>query len=131
MNNYAVVNAATGIVENIVVWDGAEEWAPDDGRLVVLGAEAIIGGSYLDGVFSPPPPPVESPEDILAKNSRYQAYVLASTSQAMTPFLLSLQLENATEDEIAKARDLQDYYRQVQLVDLSLANPEWPASPVG
>lgn len=54
-DNYAVVNIETGIIENMVVWDGASDWAPPPGYLAVLSnAGAAIGWSYIDGQFIQP-----------------------------------------------------------------------------
>ena len=57
--NYALVNTETGIVENIIVWDGVTEWTPPAGVNVIFVSEleaAYIGGTRnSDGTYSPPP----------------------------------------------------------------------------
>lgn len=57
--NYALVNTETGIVENIVVWDGVTEWTPPVGVDVIQLSEseaAYIGGTRNpDGTYSQPP----------------------------------------------------------------------------
>lgn len=52
MANYAIV--VDGVVQNIVVWDGATDWAPPQGAISVQSDTAMIGDTYVDGVFSSP-----------------------------------------------------------------------------
>ncbi|AMO79706.1 hypothetical protein [Obesumbacterium proteus] len=52
---YAVIES--GIVVNIVMWDGASDWAPPDGSEEVkipAGTIAGIGYTYAAGVFTAP-----------------------------------------------------------------------------
>lgn len=56
---YAII--VDGIIANIILWDGnTENWQPEEGVDAVLipeDTDARIGGTYADGVFSPPPNP--------------------------------------------------------------------------
>ncbi|MXF49446.1 hypothetical protein GR294_23410 [Raoultella sp. Lac2] len=54
-NAWAVIDS-NGIVVNIVVWDGSEEWLPPEGMTAVNCGDKpfCIGGSYRDGEFTPP-----------------------------------------------------------------------------
>ena len=56
--NYALVNAETGIVENIIVWNGVTEWTPPAGVNVIFVSDletAYIGGTRNpDGTYSQP-----------------------------------------------------------------------------
>jgi hypothetical protein len=64
---YAIVNS--GIVDNIVEWDGVSEFNVD-GVLVEADANAWIGGVYADGAFvarPPSPEPELTPEQIQAE----------------------------------------------------------------
>lgn len=54
----------------------------------------------------------------------------ASASLAMTPFMLSLNLGNATEAEKEIAKSWQSYYRALQAVDISAEEPNWPSPPI-
>lgn len=129
MSYYAVVNQSTGIVENIVDWDGVTEWSPGEGFIAVETEIAQIGWTYANDVLSAPPVPAPSAAEILAVNTSTQATLLATASQAMTPLLLSLQLGNATTDETAQAKAWQTYYRAVQAIDLTAQSPTWPTQP--
>lgn len=55
---YAIVEDATGVVVNIVVWDGVTPWEPPAGTTVVEDVDGVawIGGTYVDGEFAPQPP---------------------------------------------------------------------------
>lgn len=60
MARYAVIDG--GNVENIIEAEAGFELP---GKLLVLAAEgADIGGTYVDGVFTPPPSPEPGPEPI-------------------------------------------------------------------
>lgn len=63
---YAVVE--NEIVVNVILWDGESEWSPDNGVAIIADSGVSIGWSYVDEVFTPPPPPKPTPEDIAAKN---------------------------------------------------------------
>ncbi len=71
--NYAIINS--GIVKNIVEWDGTSEFNVD-GVLVEAGKNAYIGGVYADGAFvaRPPEPELEpTPEQIQAEADKASA----------------------------------------------------------
>ena len=58
MNTYAIIDTATTVVVNIVIWDGQPPWEPEDGQIAVLipeGSSAGIGWTYVDGEFIAPP----------------------------------------------------------------------------
>tara|TARA_B100000809_G_scaffold217201_1_gene223239 strand:- start:227 stop:508 length:282 start_codon:yes stop_codon:yes gene_type:complete len=62
MANYAVVRS--GVVENMVVWDGVEEFAPLGCEVIEATETARIGGSWDGNVFTfveptPIPPTAE------------------------------------------------------------------------
>lgn len=53
---YAVFEIATGLIVNVVLWDGEALWTPGEGLdVVVLGdSGAGIGWTYSNGIFTPP-----------------------------------------------------------------------------
>jgi len=79
VQNWAVINTATWIVENVIVWDGIEYteetgvgWTVPDGYMAIQTDVASVGWSYSDGVFVPPPTPEvppPTPAEILASQS--------------------------------------------------------------
>jgi hypothetical protein len=58
--NYAIIDN-TGLVVNVILWDGESEWQPPEGyQAVELTDGAGIGWTYADGVFTPPAIPDNS-----------------------------------------------------------------------
>lgn len=129
MTNYAIINSATGLVENSVIWDGQEDWAIPDGYEAVETEYASIGWSYSNGKFIAPPVEPPSAEEVLAANTATLAALNARAVSAMTPLLLSLQLGNATVDETASAQAWQAYSRALDEVNLTEEHPLWPETP--
>ncbi|PWK30845.1 tail fiber assembly protein [Pseudomonas sp. OV226] len=89
----------------------------------------VEGWTYQDGIFAAPVPYQPTPEQILAENQAQQNALFTIASQAMTPFMLSLTLGNATDAETVKAKAWQTYYRELEAVDISTPSPVWPAPP--
>jgi len=87
------------------------------------------GWTYVNGVFAAPVPWQPSPEEILANNTYYQSQLKDAASRAMTPYVLSLNLGNATDEETLNAKSWQAYYRALELVDVTTPAPDWPVAP--
>ena len=71
--HYAIIKS--GIVKNIIEWDGTSEYQTD-GVLVEADANAWIGGVYADGAFvarPPSPEPELTPEQIHADADKASA----------------------------------------------------------
>lgn len=148
---YAVINTETGIVENVVVWDGSVEsgWSPPEGCIAIQSDVAGIGWTYVDGVFiAPPEPEVPPPTDaeIIASNTAtlQQCTQLASAQKtALTNRVGTLQdaveLEMATPAEIAELPVRQAqllawkkyaiYLGRVTLQEGWALTVEWPVQP--
>lgn len=60
---YIVVDNATGIIDNRIVLDDPEQWEVPAGHTMIeeTGEPMAIGGSYIDGVYTPPPGPPPTP----------------------------------------------------------------------
>ena len=58
MNQYALVNKTTSVVEGVIIWDGVAEWTPPDGMdaIKLLESDVVhVGGTRNpDGTFSLP-----------------------------------------------------------------------------
>lgn len=141
--NYAwIVN---GIVENTIWWNG-NQTDPDspgyigafpDGVTVVPYTDdnpAIIGlhatqnedGSWT---FEQEPPHVPTPAEILAANMNEQIARKTQAAAVMAPILVNLQLGDATDEETLNAKAWQQYYRDLEAVNLTQQNPDWPIPP--
>jgi hypothetical protein len=62
MKNYALIE--NGLVTNVVLWDGANEWQADGGvsiRLIGEGEVVAIGYSFDGQTFAAPPAPPTPP----------------------------------------------------------------------
>ena len=57
----ALIDNATGLVENIIVVDGPFD--PGDGKTLLDAADARIGGTWDGAVFQPKPEPPAPPPD--------------------------------------------------------------------
>nr|WP_199065139.1 hypothetical protein [Chromobacterium sp. ASV5] len=53
MQRYTVIDN-TGVVRNVVLWDGGADWAPPTDFTAVQSDTAGIGWNYAGGQFSPP-----------------------------------------------------------------------------
>lgn len=53
--NYAIIDNATNLVVNVIIWDGKPPWRPPSGCIAVpLQNNAGIGWSYVDEQFAEP-----------------------------------------------------------------------------
>ncbi len=70
---YAIVNS--GVVRNIIEWDGSSEYHTD-GTLIEADSNAYIGGVFASGAFvarPPEPEPEKTAEQIKAEEDRASA----------------------------------------------------------
>jgi hypothetical protein len=78
MGIYVVIEQATGIIDNRIVLDDPAQWEPPAGHVLVeeTGEPMAIGGTYIDGVYTPPPEPEPVPEPPLPPQADPQTTVL-------------------------------------------------------
>ncbi|WP_086776273.1 tail fiber assembly protein [Pseudomonas sp. GM18] len=134
MNDYAVINVGTWIVENTILWSGDENsgWSPPDGYMAVELGGASIGWTYADGVFTQPEPepvPAPSPAEILATNTSIKNYLLAQAALSIAPLQDAVDLGSATSNETAQLQSWKQYRVAVNRMDLTLNSPTWPSTP--
>ncbi|MGO4309941.1 tail fiber assembly protein [Pseudomonas sp. KB_15] len=92
----------------------------------------VFGCGHTTALFLPHQTPYQTPpEEIAALNEAQRQAFLVAASQAMAPILVSLQLGDATDDETLNAKAWQAYYRELKLVDVTVAKPSttpgrWP-----
>jgi hypothetical protein len=60
--DYAVIDN-TGLVVNVVQWDGSTPWEPPAGHIALPLLDGGIGWTFADGQFVPPPPKPEPEGD--------------------------------------------------------------------
>lgn len=132
MGVYAVINVATGLVENTAEWDGESEWVQPEGYIVVPANGASIGWSYVDGKLIAPPepePPVATPAEILERNTGMRDFFLARATLAIAPLQDAVDLDDATPAEAALLKKWKQYRVAVNRIDLTLPSPTWPNEP--
>jgi len=73
MSNYAVVKS--GVVENMIVWDGVTEFSVPDSELIEATADARIGGAWDGNVFTfvEPTPPEPTAEQVAFAENKASA----------------------------------------------------------
>lgn len=130
--NYALINTATGFVENTFVWDGNDDWSAPDGYEAIQSDEAGSGWTYANGVFiAPPVPPAipPSPAEIFSANAAARDYFLALAALAIAPLQDAEDLDEATAQETVLLRSWKQYRVAVNRIDLTVAAPHWPVAP--
>lgn len=85
VDRYVLINVSTGIVENMILWDGnTETWQPEDGYFVIASEEAQTGWSYIEGVFIAPvivPDPPTNAEIEANNKSLLKSYTANAKAQ--------------------------------------------------
>lgn len=117
---YAIIDRASLLVINIVQWDKTRVWDGDsDATFGVESSTAQIGWSYVNGVFSAPPPTPPTDQELSASNTA-QLQQLNQLAQAQKTALTNrvgtlqdaIDLEMATPAEVAELP-----VRQAQLTE--------------
>lgn len=126
---YALINISTSLVENVIELDPDGDLTQPEGYEVVASDTASIGDTYADGVFTPPPPPVLTPDQIVAANTLQQTNLMSIPSRALMALLMSADMGNRTDAAAVKIRDWQAYFTDLQAVDLTVMSPAWPIAP--
>ena len=107
---WAVVEDATGMVLNTIVWDGSSPYDPGDGvTLVELTGSAGIGWQYVDGVFVDVRPTEEGPPESAMSEAPTPAEGLEDTGGVPTtdapPGLGGISLLPAIPEGLAWGED--------------------------
>lgn len=126
---YAVVDS-TGLIINTVVWDGETEWSPPDGAEAVKCGENIcgIGGTYKDGIFTPPPDPEIPKEELVAQANQQKASLTSEASQTISILQDAVDLDMATDEEKTQLTAWKKYRVLLSRVDTSTApDITWPS----
>lgn len=128
-DSYAVIE--NGTVINIVLWDGETEWGPDTGEAVKTDGTVSIGWNYKDGVFSAPPVPKPSQEELIASAEKEQSSRLDAAKSAITIWQTKLLMgRKLSEAESTQLNAWMDYIDAVTAIDTSTApDITWPTAP--
>lgn len=85
--------------------------------------------NYVDGVFTPPTLSVRTPEMIHGENVLRRDYFLGVAALAIAPLQDAVDLDMATEEEVAALRAWKLYRIAVNRVILSVDSIVWPDFP--
>lgn len=131
MANYAIVES--GVVVNIVIWDGVAEWSPNTGQTAVEikdGDEVGIGYSFIDGEFVAPVLPAPTHEELVTEAERKKSQILLTINEITQTWQTQLALGIITDEDKATLTLWMKYAQQVQAIDTSAApDITWPTEP--
>ncbi|EFA4480529.1 phage tail protein [Escherichia coli O2] len=128
---YAVIENA--IVVNIIFWDGETEFAVSDNQQLVniSDVDAGIGWSYSAGIFTAPPPPEKSHDELVAEAEQQKQTLIDAAMASISLIQLKLQAgRKLTQAETTRLNAVLDYIDAVTATDTSTA-PDviWPELP--
>ncbi len=129
-NSYAVV--INGIVDNIVVWDGENDWRPSEGEVVPISGSASIGWSYSNGTFTHPPEPEKTHEELVEEANAKKNSLIVSANEFMNSkqWPGKAAIGRLKGDELAQYNAWLDYLDALEVVDTSTApDIAWPTPP--
>ena len=131
------------IVPPLPLSDGWLEIMPEDGDVRVLyGYEPEDwveitdlspapqqNWTYVDGLFAAPLPPARTPAETLAENTAIRNYYLGVAGVAVTDLQDKIDLDDATDADVAMLKAWKQYRVALNRVDLTLIDPVWPSAP--
>jgi hypothetical protein len=102
---YAVVEDATGLIVNSIVLDGPGQWQPPQGHSIIddINHTMAIGGTYISGVYTPPPAvpnPPPSPAQVSSRQFWTQMAVQGLISENEAVDALGGNIPNAVKQYI-------------------------------
>lgn len=125
---YALVK--DGVVENVVEWDGEGNLFEGYVTVNIESVDCGIGWSYKSGVFSPPPLPEISIEELYLLADRKKSELIAEAISTTAMWRTELQLGILSDVDKESLTAWINYYKAVQAVDTSKApDIEWPDKP--
>ncbi|WP_052206249.1 MULTISPECIES: tail fiber assembly protein [Pantoea] len=138
MGSFALIQ--DGVVVNTIVWDGPEISPVDFGESITYaeipdseGNQPSIGWSYDGSVFASPPLTAEEiatqNAQKIANNVAMKANLIAQATIAIAPLQDAVDLDEATDSEIASLKAWKQYRVAVNRIDANTTDElNWPAS---
>lgn len=132
MSKYALVEL--GIVKEIVETDldVREIFHPDILLIPVTEAPEVGSSASESGgnwSFMPPQPQVLSLAEIVAQNERTREYLLETATLAIAPLQDAVDLDDASDIDLASLKKWKQYRVSVSRIDLTKETPGWPDPP--
>jgi hypothetical protein len=132
IQNYALIELATNIVANIILWDEVNDWAPEEGFIAVQSNMAPIGWTYQKGEFIAPPvnPPVPpTAAEVFSAKTYRRNLLLNAATLAIDPLQDAVDLDMATGADLVILKALKLCRVNVNRVGLKLPDRAWPTQP--
>lgn len=129
---YAIVE--TGMVINIVCWDGQDPWSPQEGQNAIEikdGVDAGIGYSVVDGEFVPPVAIALTQAELVSEAEHQKKQLLRAINDVTQMWQTQLSLGIITDADKATLILWMKYAQEVSAIDTNSA-PDivWPQEPV-
>ncbi|EFI5475443.1 phage tail protein [Escherichia coli] len=131
--SYAVIE--NGMVVNVTAWNGEAEFTvPDNQQLIDISdisEQPGIGWAYSDGVFTAPPTPERSHDELVADAEQKKQSLIDAAMVNISVIQLKLQAgRKLTQEETTRLNVVLDYIDAVTATDTSTA-PDviWPEVP--
>ncbi|HFI8668069.1 TPA: tail fiber assembly protein, partial [Escherichia coli] len=110
--SYAVIE--NGMVVNVIVWDGEDEFTvPDNLQLINISdisEQPGIGWAYSDGVFTAPPTPERSHDELVADAEQKKQSLIDAAMVNISVIQLKLQAgRKLTQEETTRLNVVLDY----------------------
>lgn len=141
MRTFARVDGGV-VMELFPTPDYPKELIPDDGDIRALFHPEITwvettdeevkpapGWKYSAGKFSEPEPYRKSPEETLSENKSVRDAMLDAATRLVNPLSDAVDAGVATDEERQSLSSLRSFRIEVNRVDLTQENPNWPAFP--
>lgn len=128
---YVMVDLSTNLVVNwIDDTDDITQFSPGENCIFVQTDVGVLGDLYIDGVFSKPPPPILTAEEILSINKARQRNWTYVPASVLFPLFLAVDLDSESNDPwIKKAIEWQSWMQEMMELDLTIQDVPIPNPP--
>lgn len=126
---YALIN--NDVVENIVLWDGEGDIFDDYIKVELSDdVECGIGWAYENGEFIAPTEMEKTKDELITEAESQKQSLIYEANTKISVLQDAVDLEMATEEEVALLKEWKKYRVLLNRVDTSTApDIEWPEKP--
>lgn len=135
-NAWCVIEEATGLVVNMILWDGESPFEPPVGCILVQSDSAGMGWTYIDGVFYPPVIPGPTDEELSIEARDQRSYLLRFVyDPGINMALRALRMASSPEETAyaqGKVEELDNYAEALLSIPDQPGFPQtivWPVVP--
>ncbi|MCU3985480.1 tail fiber assembly protein [Enterobacter mori] len=127
---YAVV--VDGVVVNMALWDGVNEWGPEEGVVLPAGEYVGIGWLYDGTEFIAPPVPEKSHQELVASAEEQKQSLINDANAYINgkQWPGKAAIGRLKTDELAQYNLWLDYLDALDAIDTStVPDIDWPDTP--